>query len=147
MPNDSTERKLAAIVFTDIVGSTKLKNELGDHEAVALIRRHHGFVREALAGFKEGEWDEKSEAAARDFQRDHFLRPDGRLDRDTMALLMSHKPRAGEGRRTCHRLAGAEHGGGHAVAFPRFARDTINKDGQSRAARVSEPPEHRISLC
>ena len=55
MPNDSTERKLAAIVFTDIVGSTKLKNELGDHEAVALIKRHHGLVREALAGFKEGE--------------------------------------------------------------------------------------------
>ena len=55
MPDDSTERKLAAIVFTDIVGSTKLKNELGDHEAVALIKGHHALVRETLAGFKQGE--------------------------------------------------------------------------------------------
>ena len=46
--------------------------------------------------FKEGEWDVKSREATRDFQRDHFLRPDGRLDRDTMALLMSHKPHARE---------------------------------------------------
>src|SRR5881296_4050881 len=43
---------------------------------------------------KVGEWDPPSRAAARDFQRDHFLRPDGRLDRDTMALLMSHRPRS-----------------------------------------------------
>ena len=40
---------------------------------------------------KTGEWDETTRAAARAFQRDHFLRPDGRLDRDTMALLMSHR--------------------------------------------------------
>jgi putative peptidoglycan binding protein len=46
--------------------------------------------------YKEGEWDAKSREATRDFQRDHFLRPDGRLDRDTMALLMSHKPRTKE---------------------------------------------------
>jgi peptidoglycan hydrolase-like protein with peptidoglycan-binding domain len=51
------------------------------------------------AGYKEGEWDAKTQEAARDFQRDHFLRPDGRLDRDTMALLMSHRPRSGEERR------------------------------------------------
>jgi len=43
---------------------------------------------------KAGEWDEPTRAAARAFQRDHFLRPDGRLDRDTMALLMSHRPRS-----------------------------------------------------
>ena len=45
------------------------------------------------AVYKEGEWDVKTREAARGFQRDHFLRPDGRLDRDTMAVLMSHKPR------------------------------------------------------
>jgi len=67
---------------------------IGDAQAVLVALKYLG-----AAGFKEGEWDEKSQAAARDFQRDHFLRPDGRLDRDTMALLMSHKPRAGEGRR------------------------------------------------
>src|SRR5437867_12113941 len=33
------------------------------------------------AGYKEGDWDEKTQEATRDFQRDHFLRPDGRLDR------------------------------------------------------------------
>ena len=43
-------------------------------------------------GFKRGDWDAKTQEALRDFQRDHFLRPDGRLDRDTMAVLMSHKP-------------------------------------------------------
>ena len=45
------------------------------------------------AGYKKGDWDTKTQEALRDFQRDHFLRPDGRLDRDTMAVLMSHKPR------------------------------------------------------
>ena len=44
--------------------------------------------------YKEGEWDAKSQKAARGFQCDHFLRPDGRLDRDTMAVLMSHAPSA-----------------------------------------------------
>ena len=45
-------------------------------------------------GYKKGDWDAKTQEALRDFQRDHFLRPDGRLDRDTMAVLMSHKPRS-----------------------------------------------------
>ena len=48
------------------------------------------------AGHEKGEWDEPTRAAARGFQRDHFLRPDGRLDRDTMPLLMSHAPRTRE---------------------------------------------------
>ena len=48
---------------------------------------------------KKGDWDEPTQEAARDFQRDHFLRPDGRLDRDTMAGLMSHKPARAERRR------------------------------------------------
>jgi len=47
-------------------------------------------------GHKAGEWDEPTRAATRSFQRDHFLRPDGRLDGDTMALLMSHGPRTRE---------------------------------------------------
>jgi hypothetical protein len=51
------------------------------------------------AGYKKGDWDDKTQEAARDFQRDHFLRPDGRLDRDTMAVLMSHKPASGDRRR------------------------------------------------
>ena len=43
------------LVFTDIVGSTKLKQELGDQEAVSAIRRHHAAVREILSRFGQGE--------------------------------------------------------------------------------------------
>jgi mono/diheme cytochrome c family protein len=42
---------LVTLVFTDIVGSTQLKQDLGDRQAVALIQRHHATVRELLAGF------------------------------------------------------------------------------------------------
>jgi class 3 adenylate cyclase/tRNA A-37 threonylcarbamoyl transferase component Bud32/tetratricopeptide (TPR) repeat protein len=43
------------LVFTDIVGSTKLKQELGDQEAVSAIRRHHAAIREILSRFSQGE--------------------------------------------------------------------------------------------
>ena len=46
---------LLTLLFTDLVGSTKLKQELGDREAVSLIQRHHALVREILGRFKEGE--------------------------------------------------------------------------------------------
>ena len=43
--------------------------------------------------YKEGEWDPPTRKATRDFQRDHFLKPSGQLDRDTLAVLLSHEPR------------------------------------------------------
>lgn len=43
------------LLFTDLVGSTRLKRTFGDGEAVALMQRHHALVREILARFKEGE--------------------------------------------------------------------------------------------
>lgn len=46
---------LLTLVFTDLVGSTKLKQELGDKPAVALIQSHHALVRRLLNGFAEGE--------------------------------------------------------------------------------------------
>ncbi|MBI2948107.1 MAG: protein kinase [Verrucomicrobia bacterium] len=46
---------LLTLLFTDLVGSTQLKQTFGDQEAVALIQRHHALVREILARFKEGE--------------------------------------------------------------------------------------------
>jgi len=46
--------------------------------------------------YKEGEWDKETRQATRDFQRDHFLRPNGQLDRDTLAVLLSHKPGPGK---------------------------------------------------
>ena len=42
------QRKLAAILFTDMVGSTQLKQDLGDRDAIALIQRHHAVVWEIL---------------------------------------------------------------------------------------------------
>lgn len=46
---------LLTLLFTDLVGSTKLKQEFGDRESVALIQRHHASVREILSRFSEGE--------------------------------------------------------------------------------------------
>jgi WD40 repeat protein/class 3 adenylate cyclase len=43
------------LVFTDIVGSTKLKQVLGDEAAVSAIRRHHAAIREILSRFAQGE--------------------------------------------------------------------------------------------
>ncbi len=46
---------LLTLLFTDIVGSTQLKQQLGDREGVALIQRHHALVREILSRFKDAE--------------------------------------------------------------------------------------------
>jgi hypothetical protein len=43
------------LLFTDIVDSTKLKQGLGDREAVPVIQRHHTVIREILGQFSEGE--------------------------------------------------------------------------------------------
>jgi class 3 adenylate cyclase len=37
-------RKLATILFTDIIGSTELKSRLGEIKAVSLIREHHALL-------------------------------------------------------------------------------------------------------
>ena len=46
---------LLTLVFTDIVGSTELKQRWGDLESTALIQRHHEIAREILSGFPESE--------------------------------------------------------------------------------------------
>ncbi len=46
---------LLTMLFTDIVGSTKLKQDLGDTEAVLLIQQHHATVRELLKDFNEAQ--------------------------------------------------------------------------------------------
>jgi class 3 adenylate cyclase len=57
-PKGSTERThrvaVLTLVFTDIVGSTKLKHEFGDQDAVSAIRRHHAVIREILSRFSQG---------------------------------------------------------------------------------------------
>ena len=42
---------LLTLVFTDLVGSTALKERLGDRAGVALVQEHHGVVRKLLGGF------------------------------------------------------------------------------------------------
>jgi class 3 adenylate cyclase len=43
------------LVFTDIVGSTKLKQEFGDQKSVLAIQQHHAAIREILSRFSQGE--------------------------------------------------------------------------------------------
>lgn len=44
---------LMTLLFTDLAGSTKLKSELGDAVAGAILQRHHSLVREVLKSFPE----------------------------------------------------------------------------------------------
>ena len=45
------EGAFRAILFTDIVDSTRLTQELGDREAMQLLRKHDSIVRSVLAQF------------------------------------------------------------------------------------------------
>ena len=54
---DDTERVLATILFTDIVGSTELAARLGDTAWRELLGRHHAIVRRELARFQGRELD------------------------------------------------------------------------------------------
>jgi class 3 adenylate cyclase len=46
---------LVALLFTDVVGSTALKQQLGDHAGVALVQQHHALVRKKLKQFPHAE--------------------------------------------------------------------------------------------
>ena len=46
---------LLTLLFTDIIGSTQLKQTLGDARAVTLIQQHHSALRAILAQFAESE--------------------------------------------------------------------------------------------
>ncbi|MFN8035410.1 MAG: adenylate/guanylate cyclase domain-containing protein [Acidimicrobiia bacterium] len=50
-PAPEPDRVLKTVLFTDIVGSTKLAVELGDHRWRQLLDRHDAAVRDALARF------------------------------------------------------------------------------------------------
>ena len=52
-----SERVLATILFTDIVGSTEMAAQLGDAGWRELIGRHHAIVRRELARFRGNEVD------------------------------------------------------------------------------------------
>jgi class 3 adenylate cyclase len=46
---------LITIVFTDLVGSTALKQQVGDRTGASLIQQHHALVRDLLRGFQGGQ--------------------------------------------------------------------------------------------
>lgn len=46
---------LATLFFSDLAGSTRLKQQLGDLRALDSIRTHHAIFREVLARFPDGE--------------------------------------------------------------------------------------------
>ncbi len=43
--------KAVALLFTDVVGSTALKQQLGDKVGLELLHCHHELVRDALSQF------------------------------------------------------------------------------------------------
>ena len=51
------ERALATVLFTDVVGSTSIAAEVGDHAWAGLVERHHAIVRTLLGRFRGREWD------------------------------------------------------------------------------------------
>lgn len=50
-PTTGSERSLASVLFTDIVGSTERASELGDRAWRHLLQRHHALVRGELRRF------------------------------------------------------------------------------------------------
>jgi class 3 adenylate cyclase len=49
------DRGLVTLLFSDVVGSTALKQALGDRAGVALLRQHHERVRQVLRDFAGAE--------------------------------------------------------------------------------------------
>ena len=54
---EQSERVLATVLFTDIVGSTERATELGDRRWRDLLQRHHELIRHELARFRGREID------------------------------------------------------------------------------------------
>ena len=56
-PPPESDRVLATVLFTDVVGSTEQAARLGDHSWQELLERHHSLVRKELARFRGREVD------------------------------------------------------------------------------------------
>jgi class 3 adenylate cyclase len=56
-PARESDRVLATVLVTDIVGSTRLAAKLGDRAWSELLTRHHAMVRKELASFRGKEVD------------------------------------------------------------------------------------------
>ncbi|MFO1501293.1 MAG: protein kinase [Verrucomicrobiota bacterium] len=55
LSQDQLKTGLLTLVFTDIVGSTSLKQQLGDRAGARIIEEHHRIVREILGRFPGGQ--------------------------------------------------------------------------------------------
>src|SRR6185312_14571529 len=64
-PVAEPDRVLATILFTDIVGSTRLAAEHGDRAWRELLERHHALVRSELARFRGREVDTAGDGSSR----------------------------------------------------------------------------------
>ncbi len=53
-PGALDRREVMTLLFTDLVGSTRLKEDLGNTEALRLIHEHHGLVRSLLQEYPDG---------------------------------------------------------------------------------------------
>lgn len=51
----AVKSEVVTLLFTDVAGSTRLKQRLGDLPAVEILNRHHTIVRSVLAEFADGE--------------------------------------------------------------------------------------------
>jgi len=54
-------RGLVTLLFSDVVGSTALKQALGDHAGVALLQQHHEQVGQVLQNYAGAEAMERKE--------------------------------------------------------------------------------------
>lgn len=63
-----SERALATILFTDIVGATPLAERLGDGAWRVLLERHHAVVRRELANFRGREIDNAGDGFLASFE-------------------------------------------------------------------------------
>ncbi|MBI4662403.1 MAG: protein kinase [Verrucomicrobia bacterium] len=54
-PGQKQRTGLVTLLFTDLVGSTAIKQQLGDRGSAALFERHHQLVREMLGRFPNGQ--------------------------------------------------------------------------------------------
>lgn len=57
----SADRVLSTVLFTDVVGSTRKADEVGDHAWKNLLSAHHGRVRAELARYRGREVDVRGE--------------------------------------------------------------------------------------
>lgn len=68
MPRAGTRRTLSTVLFTDIVGSTEIAEEMGDRRWREVLSRHHRLVRERLRQFGGREVDTAGDGVFATFQ-------------------------------------------------------------------------------